>query len=822
MSEEPTLETPLDPSDHVGPKKRSAAPPSGQVERTADEGKSWRTRWKTRVDRILPHRALEPEDRLTSPLPGIILFLSLLGVAALSIFLMRPPAPLPASASADQYSAARAFTHIQALAARPRPVGSQAHAEAQAYLVAQLKHLGLETQVQKAVAVGGQMVVNVENVLARLPGSKGGGKAVLLVAHYDSVPTGPGAKDDGSGVAALLETARALTAGNQPLANDVIFLFTDAEEAAGDMHGARAFVEKHPWAKDVGLVLSFDAGDSTGSTYTSESSSGNNWLISHYAQAVSYPLASSLSAEKNREEAADSDFNVFLEARYPGLGFGSIGQSAYYHTVLDNPADVDLGSLQHQGSYALSLVRHFGNLDLHGAHRGDAVYFDAFGAHLLVHYPRMWIAPLLIMAGLLWMGTLVFGLRKRDVSVRGVLLGALASFLVVAVLAVAGYLLWRLLVLVYPQYRPGLYAGVSTYNSMYYFVAFAAVGTGLAAVLHSALRTRTRTAELAMGALVLWLAVAVAVSLWLPGASYVATWPMVFGCCGLWGWLALSRSRRPGGWRIAWLALFSVLAVLLVAPFLYAGAFALSIHLIWVPMAVLGLLVGLLSLPLAIIARPYKWWLPALMGVIVAIFLVAGHLTSTYTPERPLQDAVLYGLNADQGKASWIGFGGPDVWTKQFFGGDGGGDVSDIWPDTQAVQKAPAPLAELTAPTVENLGATASGVFHLRVVPASGTWNVFLYALPSPTPVTYYVDERPIKSDYGWMGYMAPPAEGFDLTVKAPGLDSLRLRVATETLGLPTTPGFTYSARPAWIIPTADYYFSDSTWVAKTFSFGEE
>ena len=71
------------------------------------------------------------------------------------------------------------------------------------------------------------------------------------------------------------------------------------------------------------------------------------------------------------------------------------------------------------------------------------------------------------------------------------------------------------------------------------------------------------------------------------------------------------------------------------------------------------------------------------------------------------------------------------------------------------------------------------------------------------------------------MLYWAPPAEGYDLTVEAPGLDSLTLRVVAHTLGLPTIPGFTYAARPDWIIPSADSG-DNSTWVVKTFSFGKE
>ncbi len=48
----------------------------------------------------------------------------------------------------------------------------------------------------------------VTDILAEVvPGE---GKAIVLLAHYDSVPAGPGASDDESGVSIVLETARAL------------------------------------------------------------------------------------------------------------------------------------------------------------------------------------------------------------------------------------------------------------------------------------------------------------------------------------------------------------------------------------------------------------------------------------------------------------------------------------------------------------------------------------------------------------------------------------------------------------------------------------
>src|SRR3989440_129145 len=48
----------------------------------------------------------------------------------------------------------------------------------------------------------------------------------------------------------------------------------------------------------------------------------------------------------------------------PGLNFAYIGGLVHYHSATDNLAAVDEGSVQHQGSYALALARHFGNLDL--------------------------------------------------------------------------------------------------------------------------------------------------------------------------------------------------------------------------------------------------------------------------------------------------------------------------------------------------------------------------------------------------------------------------------------------------------------------------
>ena len=210
--------------------------------------------------------------------------------------------------------------------------------------------------------------------------------------------------------------------------------------------GAEAFVEEHPWAKDVGVALNVDCeGQTGGAVRINDVSPDNEWLISQLTRrrpkrARPPPSFRTSTACSRPVEPTTSPQSSRLPA-YPGFLASSDGGPIYHDSVLDDPAHVHLDSLQHQGTYALAFVRRFGSLDLTVAHHGAAVYFNAVGNHLLVHYPTSWVLPLAILAALAWACALVFGLRWRQVSVRGVLLGALASLIVVAAMAAMGSLL---------------------------------------------------------------------------------------------------------------------------------------------------------------------------------------------------------------------------------------------------------------------------------------------------------------------------------------------------------------------------------------------
>ncbi len=111
----------------------------------------------------------------------------------------------------------------------------------------------------------------LRNIIARRKGQgPSGKKASLLCAHYDTGQYAPAQGDDASGVAAILETLRAINAG-PALERDVIALLDDGEERG--LQGSKLFVDEHPWAKEVGVVLNFDARGSSGPSFMFETAS---------------------------------------------------------------------------------------------------------------------------------------------------------------------------------------------------------------------------------------------------------------------------------------------------------------------------------------------------------------------------------------------------------------------------------------------------------------------------------------------------------------------------------------------------------------------
>src|SRR5919106_2238050 len=356
---------------------------------------------------------------------GVVVVLVLGAFAAISLLALEPPEPLPASAQASEFSAERAFSHVEQIAERPHPVGSPANAEVRDYLIGQLEDLGLQPTIQEATSArtkeGTASIARVENIHARIAGSNPTGH-VVLVAHYDSVPRGPGAADDGAGVAAILEIARAITSGSAPR-NDIDILLTDAEEPW--LLGAQAFVRDSHLDPRRSVVLNLEARGTSGPAMMFQSSSDNATIIPALASAQRPIAGSGLWEACSQLLTGDTDFSVFRNAGFAGMNFAFMEGSARYHTPEDSPDNLDHASLQDIGSTVLAATRHFADQDLGAPRGGSLTYFTVLGE--LVYYPQGLAVPLAVLAAVVFTATLLYA-RRRGVRVHGVGWSA-ASFL---------------------------------------------------------------------------------------------------------------------------------------------------------------------------------------------------------------------------------------------------------------------------------------------------------------------------------------------------------------------------------------------------------
>ena len=465
-------------------------------------------------------------SRAGSALMAGILMCSLIALpAAFSIYRQTPPAAVRATAPLVEFSSERAMQRLEVIAQKPHPMGSLEHSQVRDYLLKELETAGLQPELQKTTGINFQsgriLAGTVQNIVARLPGTANT-RAVVIAGHYDSVPNGPGASDDGAAIAAMLETLSALKAG-APLQNDIIFLFTDGEEAG--LLGSSAFVAEHPLVKDAGVVLNFEARGSHGPAIMFETSEQNGWLIKEFAKAAPYPIAHSLAYEIYRLLPNDTDLTVFKEAQLPGLNFAYINGLTNYHTQLDNTKEIDERSLQHEGATALALARHFGNLNLEDTKRTNAVYFDIVGL-TLVHYSSTWVLPLTIITVLLFSALIIIGLKRGRLSLFGIVLGFLA-FLSSAIAApVVVTLVWSLIQKL--REVPGVRPQGEAYDNNLYLLGFLACTIAITTTLYILFTRKTSIKNLTAGTLIWWLPLLVVVTFFVPGASYLVTWPLLF------------------------------------------------------------------------------------------------------------------------------------------------------------------------------------------------------------------------------------------------------------------------------------------------------
>jgi hypothetical protein len=481
---------------------------------------------------------------------GFSMLFILLVVGGLVLGTMFPRNVVPASAPAVVFSGERAMAHLPIIAREPHPQGSPAQARVRDYLVEQLSALGLETEIQRSGSL--------ENVVACLHGNTPTG-AIVVLAHYDSARGSPGAADNGSGVAVLLEVMRALSAEPAPR-NDVIALFDDGEELPDPYTGTKLFVREHPWMAEVRVAISLDTAVG-GPITTNETGPQNGWLVQAMARAYTGGVWTSFSGGGNY------DYTPFRDAGIQGLALEDNYPFREQHTEFDLPEIVNAGSVQQMGEQTLAIVRELGGIDLANPWGEHETWFSV--PPVLFHYPQAWALPLAIAAGLMLVLALGLGLWLGLTTWHGLAVG---FGVILGTAVTAGFVTGALF-----ERVPNL-AGWDTHswpewpevippNGWHYFVGLGLLVLVLVVIVYRIVRRWSGRPDLSLAVLLPFFVAAVVLGVAVPRTAYMPTWIVLVGSLAWFAAAATGKLRRA--WPVDLAALLEAVGFLvLLFPFL--------------------------------------------------------------------------------------------------------------------------------------------------------------------------------------------------------------------------------------------------------------
>jgi hypothetical protein len=580
-------------------------------------------------------------------------------------------------------------------------VGSKNHEEVAQYLLKELQQLGLETSIQEGFTLSdwGNLVKS-KNLLARIKGTDSS-KALLLLSHYDSAPHSYslGASDAGSGVATILESVRTFLYNKTAHKNDIIILFTDAEELG--LNGAALFVTKHQWAKEIGVVLNFEARGSSGPSYMlMETNGGNAGLVNEFAAAkVPLPASNSLMYSIYKMLPNDTDLTVFREqGNIQGYNFAFIDDHFNYHTAQDDSKHLNKKTLEHQGTYLMPLLQYFANANFESTvSKEDYAYFTI--PFTFISYPFSWILPMVLIAIGLFVLFVFVGVGKRILSFKEIGKGFIPFLGATITSGLLTFYGWKLVLQLYPQYNDLLNG--FTYNGHSYIAAFVTLSIAICFVFYQLFSDVKTTMNHFVAPLFVWLLLNCGLALGLKGAGFLII-PVFFGLIAFGFFILTQKSNTLLN------LICSIPALLIIAPFIQMFPIGLGLKVLFGSAILTALTFGLLIPVFGDYTKKGRWSL--LFFVLSGVFFAKAHVASGYELGKAKSNSLLYIYNADSQKANWVTYDtNLDDWTKSYLSNQPkSADFMQAVPlfskyNSGFTYAAEAPIKELATPTIEFL-----------------------------------------------------------------------------------------------------------------------
>ena len=583
---------------------------------------------------------------------SVISFLLILFFIYFSFYSQLPNKISDKNTSKTQFSTERALSYLSKISKKEHFVGTQAHKEVKEYLKKELTKLGLQVNQQNQIGVNlkWRSAAKTQNIFATIKGSSPNNKALLLLAHYDSSPHSSfGASDAGSGVVTILESVRAFLATKKQPKNNIIILFTDAEELG--LLGADAFVNNNILAENIGLVLNFEARGSGGPSYILlETNRGNKNIIKAINKAKpKYPVGNSLMYSIYKMLPNDTDLTVFREDKnINGINFAFIDDHFDYHTSQDNYNNLDRKTLEHQGSYLTALLTYLADVNLDNLKSNlDNVYFN-FPKIGLINYPFSWIFPLFIIACLLFFVIIFIGVQQHKLSTKSMFAGFVPILTSLFLGGLLTFLGWELLKIIHPQYNNILHG--FTYNGHIYIFAFSVLTLAVLFWLYKRYFKKHTSENLLIAPLFIWIVLNFFIAIYLKGASFFI-FPIYLGLLSLSVLLFLKKSEN---FKTILITVFTIPTIIVFVPLIKMFPVGLGLKVLFISSIFIVLLFGLF-VP---VFQSYKnvRKLSQLFLLLGVLGLISASLKSSYTKERKQPTSLVYVLDSDKNEAFFASY----------------------------------------------------------------------------------------------------------------------------------------------------------------------
>jgi len=740
---------------------------------------------------------------------AILSLLFIAGTLGLIYLFMMPQWVSTDNALLSEYSTKRALEKVKVISENPHFVGSGNHKLVGDYLVKELQKMGLETQIQEGTTLSdwGNLTKS-KNILARIKGSNSS-KALLLLCHYDSAPHSysHGASDDASGIATILEGVRAFLENKTPHKNDIIILFSDAEELG--LNGAALFVTQSNWAKEVGLVLNFEARGSAGPSYMlMEVNKGNANMVKEFTAAnPSYPVSNSLMYSIYKMLPNDTDLTVFREqGKIQGFNFAFIDNHFNYHTAQDDIAHLSPKTMEHQGTYMVPLLNYFSNSDLSSLQSGDDyVYFNT--PFNFVSYPFSWVFPMVMIAVLFFLFLVFIGLGKRVLVFSEIGKGFLIFLGALLVSGITAFFGWKLLLKIYPQYNDILQG--FTYNGHDYIGAFVFLSLAISLLFYS--NSENKTENYSVAPLFIWILINFAIAFYLPGAGFFII-PLFFSLFML-AYFVTTQKTNP----ILNLIL-SIPSLIILVPFIIMFPIGLGLKIL-TGSAVLTVLVFGLLLPI-FGSFPRKGFWSLVLFLISIGFFIKASFNSGYAVGTAKPNSLLYVYNADTKKAVWTTYDvNLDSWTKMYLG-ENPKDASELNQNplfskyksgfTHSVE---ANVIDLGEPTISFLQDSIGGSQHYYKIKIMPNRQVNRYDVFANENMTFYnlkansataLDQKGSlyeRKGKKLVSYYVVDNEPLELQFSIPVNTVFDMDLMESSFDLVSNPKFRIAKRLPWMMP---------------------